>query len=174
MYEEILFNKIINKLGDIFSGNRVLYFLLSLTWGLPMTIIGWVVTILLLPFGKLRRWNHIYYIELRKELNFGLSLGMMFIVGKKASIHMLNHEFGHTVHNAMFGPLSILLVYIPSAFRYWYRVIIRKIKPDISLRPYDDAWFEGTATYIGTHYRLKYGYRYPIVDHYPNRGGKKS
>lgn len=127
---------------------RWLYYLLSFTWGLPMNIVGGLVALVLLCFRKKPKW---YGWNLCFELpvNFGLSLGIFFIAPIGGSTHTKNHEHGHSIQNAYFGPFSIGAVNVPSAVRFW----IREIQSKRGNKPktlYDEIWFEGQATLSGT------------------------
>jgi hypothetical protein len=52
----------------------------------------------------------------------------------------------------------MILISLASAIRYWYREYLIQIQkvPYYTLPDYDDIWFEGTATYLGNHYKNKY------------------
>lgn len=159
--------KLIRYLGNKVAKNKILYYILNFTWGLPMTILGLLVALVLLPFGgRFKKFNYIPYVELNKVTGWGFSIGIIFVCGKNGSTDMglKCHEFGHTVQNAMFGPFTPFVVYIPSAIRFWWRNFqwIRYQKwtkdyngpePKMSLVPYDGIWFEGTATEIGNDYQ---------------------
>ena len=126
--------------------DRYTYYMLSFTWGLPMNLIGAVVALVLICRGhtpKKYGWN--CYFEL--DVNFGLDLGIFFIAPKNASTHLKNHELGHSIQNVHLGVLTIGVVSIPSALRYWIREFLQhkgKELPD-----YDAIWFEGSATTSG-------------------------
>ena len=127
---------------------------LSLTWGLPMTLIGLIVAIVLLIAGyKPNRNMYGYYFVVGKGWG-GFNMGPISVVSEKPSRHTLNHEFGHSIQNCYLGPLLPFLVAIPSATRYWYReyLISYKNKKYSELPSYDSVWFEGTATSIGNKY----------------------
>ena len=133
---------------------RRMYFLLSLTWGLPLTIIGALGALVLLILGyKPKKWLYGYYFEVAKSWG-GLEAGIFFFCQEKPSVSLRNHEFGHSIQNCYFGPLFIPLIWIPSATRYWYRewLVKRKNKSYSDLPPYDSIWFEGQATAIGDKY----------------------
>lgn len=126
---------------------RWIYYLLSFTWGLPMNIIGCIVALVLLCCGKKPEkygWNYMF----RLPVNFGLELGIFFIAPLNATAHTKNHEVGHSIQNAYFGPFTIGVVSIPSAVRYWWRRIKQKMGKKITTK-YDDIWFEGQATQTG-------------------------
>lgn len=138
--------KFINTVGIWLARHKVVYYILSYTWGLLNTIIGWLVLLILLPHGRLRGRGSARYLQLNRPTTWGFSIGRLVVVGKDWNIETLKHEFGHTVHSIIFGPLVWLFVYIPSFLRFWY---IRKSKKPIY---YDGIWFEYTASYIGNYY----------------------
>ena len=122
---------------------RPLYFFLSFTWGLPMTLAGLLTALFLLLAGKRAKKSLTGFFFPVTE-NTGVSLGIVVICDKKA--RLLPHETGHSLQNALFGPLMIPLVSIPSAVRFWYRKAVGKRR---SLPPYDAVWFEKDATRRG-------------------------
>lgn len=125
---------------------KSIFYLLSWTWGLPMTLIGAVVTLVLMMCGKKpKKWGYGYYTEVGKGWG-GLNLGMFILVNEKATGHTKNHEYGHAIQNCYFGFLMPFIVTIPSAIRYWYRMG-RKCTTK-----YDDIWFEGQATKLGNEF----------------------
>ena len=127
---------------------KFFYWLLSLTWGLPMTFIGLLAALALLITGhKPHRFGYTFYFKVGKRWG-GLSLGAMFITDSAPSDHTLCHEHGHGLQNLIFGPFEIVIG-IASAARYWYREIKRKREPACYLPPYDTIWFEGQATRLG-------------------------
>ena len=131
--------------------SRITYYILSFTWGLPMTLIGLVVSAVLLLLGyKPKRYGWTYYFEVGENWG-GVELGLCFVCNKGASSRTKAHEFGHSIQNCYFGPLMPFIVSIPSAVRYWYREWqMHRGKTD--LPPYDSIWFEGQATSIGVTY----------------------
>lgn len=131
--------------------NKFLFYLLSFTWGLPMTLIGCIVAAVLLVTGhKPKRWGYCWYFEVGEGWG-GLELGVFFLVSKDASIHTKNHEHGHGIQNCWFGFLMPFVICIPSATRYWYReYLLRSGKRKYSELPdYDSIWFEGQASKLG-------------------------
>ena len=139
------------RLGVFIKRRPLLYYILNLTWGLPLTLVGFLVTLFLLPFGKVTRYKYSYYICLNRDMNAGLSIGTVFITGRYSSDNLKTHEFGHTVQNAILGPFMLLLVSIPSLIRFWYRRLKLYLKPSAVLPRYNDVWFERTATDIGNY-----------------------
>ena len=131
--------------------SKTAFYLLSWTWGLPMTLIGAITMLILMIRGKKpKRWGYCYYIEVGKDWG-GLELGMFFLTNEHASTHTKCHEYGHGIQNCYFGFLMPFLVTIPSAIRYHYRnhLYNKGIRPKTA---YDDIWFEGQATKLGTDY----------------------
>lgn len=131
--------------------NRIppfLFYILSLTWGLPLTVCGAVVLGILRLCGvPIRRFGLCFYAEIGRHWG-GLELGMFFLKDTASGLHVCLHESGHSIQNILFGPLMPLLVSIPSAVRYWCREFRRrKGKPMIGR--YEDIWFEAQATAWG-------------------------
>ena len=128
--------------------NKFLFYLLSFTWGLPMTLIGCIVALVLLIAGyKPKKWGYCYYFEIGENWG-GVELGMFFLTDKNPLDYTKTHEHGHAIQNCWFGPLMPFIVCIPSATRYWYREIRKKIgKPCTTA--YIDIWFEKQADQLG-------------------------
>lgn len=127
--------------------NRFFYYLLNLTWGLPLTAAGFLVFLVLRISGRhFKRHGGMWYTNIGKSWG-GASIGLIFLTDEWDSPHVKNHEYGHSLQNALFGPLTLLLVTIPSVIRYWWFTYREKThKP---LPAYDSIWFEGTATKWG-------------------------
>lgn len=127
--------------------NKLLFYILNLTWGLPLTVVGLIVTFILLCLGKRpHRHGGCWYFEIGQTWG-GLELGLCFVVGAQCSEHLKHHEYGHAIQNSIYGPFTILVVCIPSMIRYWVHTIrdhYNKPNP-----PYDSIWFEGQATKWG-------------------------
>lgn len=67
----------------------------------------------------------------------------------KMTQYIQKYKQGHGIQNYYFGPFMIFIVFIPSAIRYWYREIIKKINSNKALSEYDSIWFEKQATDLG-------------------------
>lgn len=129
--------------------NRFLFYFLNFTWGILMNLIGLLGAGLMLAFGK-RPNVHGGSVIFRIGRGWGgFNAGIFSFVSENASQHTLNHEFGHAVQNAWFGPFFIFLVMIPSVTRYHYRNWCEKHGRPL-ITKYDDIWFEGQATEWGT------------------------
>ena len=134
--------------------SKRLYYLLSFTWGLPLTLVGGIVSLLLILISyKPKRFGWGYYFEVGHGWG-GVNLGLIFLCSKNSSRHTKAHEFGHSIQNCFFGFLMPLIVAIPSAVRYWYREWQYR-KGNKNLPDYDAIWFEGQATQLGLEYITK-------------------
>ena len=128
--------------------NKKLFYILSWTWGLPMTLIGAIVTGIFMIFGKKpKRWGPCIYTEVGKDWG-GLELGMFFLTDNTSYASTKCHEVGHAIQNCYWGPFMLFVIGIPSAIRYWYRRIRTALDYANTTR-YDDIWFEGQATTWG-------------------------
>ena len=139
--------KINFKSAKFIYKHRWLYYLLSFTWGLPLTIIGLIVSLVLIISGhKPIKYHGTWYFEVGRFWG-GLELGMTFIRDKESDSSLSEHEFGHTFQNCLMGPLTIFIEFIPSAIRYW--VLEYKRHKGLPVPDYDAIWFESNASDIG-------------------------
>lgn len=145
--------KLINSLGTKLVVHPVIYYILNFTWGLLLTLVGFLLMFILLPFGRVKRYGYTLYLELRKDYGAGFSIGTVFFTSSHPGRSLKEHEFGHTVQNAILGPFTLLLVSVPSMLRYWYRQFLYS-HGKYPKREYDSVWFEGTATSIGHSYSV--------------------
>jgi hypothetical protein len=147
----------------------IMFWVISLTWGIIMTSIGLVVTLglNLIKFAGVHAGYDLNIKTHRNGCSFitevgrnwgGLELGAFAICGNYSEKspswfdHTRKHEFGHALQHLALGPLFIFIVAIPSACRYWYQRIMQKKGKHFSEDWYDSIWFEGTATSFGTKY----------------------
>lgn len=137
--------------------SKRLFYLLTFTWGLLMTLIGGIVALVLTVVGhkSYGKYGCCWVFEMGHNWG-GLSLGPVIITSHPHDSDLMKHEHGHAIQNCLFGPLFPFIVGIPSVIRYWYRELkyLRKGKTPPTL--YDDIWFEGGATRIGTEFIDKY------------------
>lgn len=97
----------------------ILFWLISCTWGLPMTLFGAVGALALLITGhRPHRFHHYIYFEVGESWG-GLEAGPFFFTDKNSSYDTRAHEAGHGLQNILLGPLMPFIVSIPSATRYW-------------------------------------------------------
>lgn len=141
--------------------NKKLYWLLQLTWGLPMNIVALIVIPFVLLFRKHVIHHNGYSVIIEFGGNWGgLELGAFALCGGYTTTcesvsyfdHVREHEFGHTLQNIIWGPLYPFVIGIPSACRYWYSRIPSLHKNKLPLGWYDSIWFEGQATRWGRYY----------------------
>lgn len=129
--------------------NKFTFYLLSFTWGLSLNIAGCLVALVMIIAGhKPHKWGYCYYFEVGENWG-GLEFGIFFLVNKKPSNHIRNHELGHAIQNCYWGFLMPFVINIPSAIRYWYRIIRTRLGY-LNTTKYDDIWFERSATRRGT------------------------
>ena len=75
----------------------VLFWVISWTWGLPMTLIGGIAAVILMITGhKPRRFHYFIYFEVGEGWG-GVEFGSFFIVNKGAGNGIKQHEAGHGV-----------------------------------------------------------------------------
>lgn len=131
------------------------FYILSFTWGLPLTLAGLTVAAVLLCTGKKpKKWGACYYFEIGEHWG-GLELGIIFLTNKNPTTYIKNHEHGHAIQNCFFGLFMPFVVCIPSIVRYWYRNIRTRLKL-ANKAAYDDIWFEASATALGNKYIKKF------------------
>lgn len=130
---------------------KLSFYILSFTWGIILTAIGFLVALILLCAGKKpKKWGSCIYFEIGKKNWGGMELGIVFLTNKNPSNHIRNHEYGHAIQNCYFGPF-MLLISFASFVRYWYRRC-RTFMGLHNKTAYDDIWFERQATDWGNRY----------------------
>lgn len=130
---------------------RIIFYILSFTWGGITSWIGLLVILFSLPFGRVFTYHGRLYAIWGSDWG-GCELGCFFICGRFSKEHTLMHECGHGLQNCIWGPLFPIVIALPSAIRYWYRRLKRKHNPQVILPKYDSIWFEGQATRWGEKY----------------------
>ena len=147
----------------------IMFWIISLTWGIIMTSIGLVVTLglNLIKFAGVQAGYDLNIKTHRNGCSFitevggnwgGVELGAFALCGNYSEKspnwfdHTRKHEFGHAVQHLVLGPFFIFIIAIPSACRYWYQRIMQKKGKTFPAEWYDSIWFEGTATSLGTKY----------------------
>lgn len=136
--------------------NKLTFYLLSFTWGLPLTLVGFIVGAALMIAGKKpEKWGACWYFKIGQNWG-GVELGLIFLTDNTPSEHTKNHEHGHAIQNCYFGFFMPFIVCIPSATRYWYRELKYHRKGLTPPTKYDDVWFEGQASKLGAIYVNKW------------------
>ena len=122
---------------------KILFYIVNWTWGLPQNLIGFVVFLWLKLYKSAPTYMQSNGVALTNwERSAGLSLGMFNFVGKIASQDTIKHEYGHTLQSMIFGWLWLFIFGIPSLI--WagvYRVHFK----------HSYYWFytEKSADYLG-------------------------
>ena len=123
---------------------RAVYYLLSLTWGLPTVLIGGIIAAFVRLAGhRAERYGWEWCFEI-PGLRYGLELGLFFIAPAGNSENTKMHEHGHGIQNIYLGIFYPTVILIPSAARFWYREIRQKLGRPCGT-DYPDIWFEGSA-----------------------------
>ncbi len=122
-----------------------MFYILSFTWGLPMTLIGLIVAAVMMLRGKKPT---IYKGCIHFHSRYNLNLGIV-ILSEESDRYIMNHEYGHALQNCVYGIFSPFIVTIPSAIRYWYRELKYWRKGKYPPTGYYDIWFEAQASRWG-------------------------
>lgn len=169
-----IFDKLTLYLGKkIVAGGTALICILNIIWGLPLNIIGFIVFLVLSPFTQKARFKGSVICMFKKPTFApawgGFNLGFFIFlpysyritmykgnleIGSRAIMSIISHEYGHFIQNAMWGPLMMFVVSIPSVIRFWY--LDRKYykRGLVPINSYDNIWFERTATSLGGYAKL--------------------
>ncbi len=125
--------------------------MLTFTWGLPFTLLGLFAALFLRLSGYTpKKHGYCFYFEVGENWG-GINLGLFFIVDRRSTRAIKNHEHGHAVQNCYLGPFMLFVVALPSLIRSRYRahLIEKNDARAKTLPPYDSVWFEGQATMLG-------------------------
>lgn len=126
---------------------KKLYYILNFTWGIIMNIFGLIGASAMLVLGK-KPIRHAGSIVFRTGHYWGgVSLGIFSFVSEESSESTLDHEFGHSLQNALFGPL-FLIIGVCSFIRC--QKFNYNASHGIPNEDYDAVWYEGQATEWGT------------------------
>ena len=129
---------------------KFLYYFLSFTWGILTNIAGALIAFVMIITGhRPKRFCGSVYFEFGKKYFGGFSYGIFFFKDRSTEMRLLCHEYGHSIQNCIFGPFMLFIVNLPSTCRYWSRRI-RSKRGRAMRRAYDDIWFEGQATRLGS------------------------
>lgn len=125
---------------------RFLFTLTQLTWGMPQTLLGFI---LYLYWCKRRAAHRIYHGAIVTEwaTGGGISLGLFVFVSGKAHHGVTVHEYGHCVQSLILGPLYLIAVGVPSYL--WANLpALRKMRRDTG-RSYYSVYPENWANTLG-------------------------
>lgn len=128
---------------------NIIYYILSFTWGIIMSLIGLITAGVLIILGnKPIKLGPTIRFEIGENWG-GITLGCVVITYKEPSSYIVKHEFGHTLQNCVFGP-AMVFIGLASLIRATYRTI-KKID-----KGYYDIWFEQQASDWGIYISRKY------------------
>ena len=100
---------------------NILFYIISFTWGILMTLLGCLCALGLLVTGhKPKLFYQNIYFEIGENWG-GFNAGCFFFCCKNHSLHLQQHESGHGLQNLILGPFMPFVVAIPSCIRYWLR-----------------------------------------------------
>jgi hypothetical protein len=125
---------------------RFLFTLVQLTWGLPQTLLGFIMYLYWLPRAKTR---YVYHGAIVTEWTSGggISLGLFVFVSDKARPSVTVHEYGHCIQSLLLGPLYLIAVGIPSYL--WANLpALRKMRRETG-RSYYSVYPENWANRLG-------------------------
>ena len=118
------------------------FYLLSFTFGLPLSLAGVLVCGVLVLCGyRVKRYRHLYYIAIGKSWG-GLEFGWFFLVSIPEAESTKRHELGHGYQNACKYGFVMPVFWLIAAARYW----LRRLGAPID---YYAWWFEAEANDIG-------------------------
>lgn len=126
---------------------KTIFYVLSVIWGFPMTLIGVCIALVLMIAGyRPERYGWCWHFKIGERWG-GVSLGLVFITDESPSGSTCNHEHGHSLQNCLWGPLFPFVIALPSVIRYWVREL--QLRRGKVLKPYTSIWFEGQASKWG-------------------------
>ena len=92
---------------------RFLFTLVQLLWGLPQTLLGFILYLIWLPRARTRFICH-GAIVTKWTAGGGISLGLFVFVSENAPPSVVVHEYGHCIQSLLLGPLYLPAVGVPS------------------------------------------------------------
>jgi len=133
--------------------NKVLFWTIQILWNPIENLLGVFLFLLMIMLGKKPiRYHQAIRFEIGKNYG-GFNFAWCIVTNEKPSQHLLKHEHGHFIQGMFFGTFEIL-IQLMSIIRYWYRIIVvkLKLKKSSDLPPYESIWFEKQATDLGYKY----------------------
>lgn len=124
------------------------YILLQLTWGLPQSLVGLLI-LLLVRAERCERFCGAVVTEW--EMEAGLSMGLFIFMPRcfpeERRGRLLLHEYGHTLQSLLLGPLYLPMVALPSVL--WANLPqFRKLRRERGVSYYD-VYPEKWADHLG-------------------------
>ena len=125
---------------------RFFFTLIQLTWGLPQTLLGFLLYLYWRSHGAAHRTYH-GAIVTHWAAGGGVSLGLFVFVSDKAHPGVTVHEYGHCIQSLLLGPLYLIAVGVPSYI--WANLpALRKMRRETG-RSYYSVYPENWANILG-------------------------
>ena len=121
-----------NSLSDI------LFVAVQLVWGLPQTLLGFIV--FLLNTGERHYIFNGAVLTESSKIKGGVSLGLFIFTEKGNADRLSEHEYGHCIQSAILGPFYLFVIGIESFL--W--------SLSVSGRPYDSFYTEKWANVLAS------------------------
>lgn len=126
---------------------RIAYAVLQLTWGLPQTLLGFI-----LYLKNLRRPRERYRlcINTHWKKSGGISLGLFIFTPEAQTVNYEKirvHEYGHTVQSLILGPLYLPFIGIIS-YTWANLPYFRRLRKEKRI-PYTACFVEAWASRLG-------------------------
>jgi len=132
---------------------RILFYILSFTWGALASVVGLIVMLPFLVTGQVQADHGRIYGIFPKAFgsSWGFAVGCFFFTSYDCAFdeNIVHHEEGHGIQNIIWGPLMLFVITIPSVIRFWYRELKYYRKGLQPKTAYEDIWFEAQATRWG-------------------------
>ena len=127
---------------------KLLFRIWQWTWGLPQTLIGFVLYCI-----HRKRPHFVYHgcIVTRWQIPGSLGVGMFLFVNDahyRRDPQVLIHEFGHSVQSVILGPLFLLIMGIPS-FLWCNLPPCKKLRKEKGVSYYR-FYSESNANFLGS------------------------
>lgn len=127
-----------------FQPSRIIFYILSFSWGIILSILGLGATLALRAIGAHQAPNQYGYVTYLGNNSWGgFTLGPYSFVCPNASPELLTHEAGHSYQNIIFGPIMVILTLI-SIIHYWISCFVPSVNAN-----YYNFWIEANATKLG-------------------------
>ena len=139
---------------------KIIYVLIQCTWGLPQTLLGFIVFLI-----NIKNKHYFYHGAIITERNVpsSVSLGMFVftttnpmkdkrtknkIPDEELSGRLLVHEYGHTIQSLVLGPLYAIVGVISVG---WGSVVYPILKRQEKYKdlPYTKCFVEYNASWLG-------------------------
>ena len=146
--------------------NKKLIIALNCTWGIILTFIGLIASLVCLATGKFNikkcKNSPLIAIVLKSDYSMGsATLGLFCITGKYNYEHgivdapiefsVMDHEWGHTIQNALTGPAMIIVALCSLIWCGIIHPLKKKKDPSLS---YYSFWTESWANELGLQYKV--------------------